>query len=129
MSGPIDLSQYKNKASDKPSLEDLTPEQQEALDKMSQDAEPPKEKVETAFLVTIKDGHVQMHHDLADASLIEVRRPPSPDDITSAIAIMERDIVSQMSAQHTAMMMSQIAQQQMQVMQNQRLAAGLNLPK
>lgn len=126
MGAPIDLSTLK-KNNQKPSLSDLSEEQQEALSKMAEGEELPKERVTAAFLVVIKDGHVQTTPDLSTASLIEPERVAHVDDISSAVAIMQRDIAAQMTAQHTTMAMTQFAQAQMQAAQNAAIAKGLNL--
>ncbi len=84
-------------------------------------------KVDTAFLVSItSDGQVRVDADVNHLN-VDRKRMPTPDDITSAAAIVQRDIQSQLTAQQVLMGMQQVAQQQMQQMQNQQIVHNLNL--
>lgn len=126
----IDLSTLKKAPlnTDKPDLDSLTPEQQEALDALAEENEPEGEHVRTAFLVILdNDGSVMATPDI-DIPVIR-ERLPSGDDVFSAASILVRDITATQTAQNTAQMMHQVAMAAQSQMMNQQIAQGLHLPK
>lgn len=120
MPEPIDLSTLRN---------GLTAEQQQALNEM---AEKTKEndapKARTAFLVVVdENGGVHAVPDL-DVK-IDRKYVPNADDVTGALAVLQRDMTAQIAAQHVLVGMQQVAAQQMQQLQNAQLAQKLGLKK
>lgn len=114
----LDLSQLK-----KNTPPELTPEQEQAVAQM---AAQEGMKVRTAFLVIIdEDGAVLP---LADLDMKVVRRwTPTPHDIVAAAAILQHTATAELSGSYAAMAVQQMANAQMQAMQNQQLAQQLNL--
>jgi hypothetical protein len=125
--GALDLSALKGKDQDAVAFDALSPEDQEALAKMAEDnPEPEGEPVRTAFLVIVgKDGSTGVMPDL-DFPVVRDYLP-TLDDIFGAVTTVAKDIQVQETAMGTAQAMQQMAHAQMQAMQNQRLAQGLQL--
>lgn len=124
----FDLSELKKKSDHGVAFEDLSPEDQENLAKMAEEApEDEGERVRTAFLVIVaEDGSAVA---VPDLNLKVVRdHIPSTDDIYAATTLIQKDIHVQEGAQITASFQYQMAMQAQQQMQAQRLAQGLHLP-
>lgn len=129
MADVVDLSTLKNKTSNNPDFEDLTPEQQEALAAKAEangivPEEPKGTPVRTAFIVVVdSNGEVFVSTDLNQA--LDLAFEPSPDDIYGAAATIQRDMTVQMTASSTVMGMQQMAAAQAQRMQHAQIAAQL----
>lgn len=124
----IDLSALKDsKKNAGPSIDTVSDEELEALEKMAEDnPEPEGEPVRTAFLVVInKDGTTIATPDL-DVALVR-EHLPNTDEIFAACQIISKDITVQESAMGTAQFMQQMAMAQMQARQNANLAQNLDL--
>ena len=128
MADVVDLSTLKDKKSDNPDFESLTPEEQEALAQKAAEngvvAEEPGVPVRTAFLVVINEqGEVFVTLDLD--TKVKIAFQPSPDDIYGAAAVVMRDMAVQQTSQHTIVGMQQMAQLQAQRLQEAQIAAQL----
>ena len=125
MAAPIDLSTLNSKR-DEPDVASLSPEQQEALDKMAEEhPDAAGEKVTTAFLLVYKDGRWMATPDLNTPLVL--KREATPDDIWDACTKVARDIDIADTAQAVLGFQQQMAQQMMQAQQAQRIAQGLKL--
>lgn len=127
MSDVVDLSTLRSK-SDEPDLDSLSPEEQEALDKMAEENGEDGQEVRTAFLVIVtRDGQSIA---VPDINLpLRLDHQASTDEIFGAAKTVAKDIQVQETAQHTAFAMQQMAMAQMQARQNQQLASQLGLKK
>lgn len=88
----------------------------------------PKQQMRTAFLV-IQDlkGGWQATPDLSVADIMETTHIPTGDDLIAGMNIILSHLQAEKAANMTAVMMQQLAAQQMQAMQNQQIAANLHL--
>jgi hypothetical protein len=113
MPDAIDLSQYKSKAA----ASDPAPE-----------GDLPKTQMRTAYLV-VQDlhGSWQVTPDLSIADQIDLSNTPTPDDLIAGLSVVLSQINAERAAQMTAVMMQQLAAQQMNAMQNQQIASQLHL--
>ena len=132
MPEPIDLSTLKNKRSPEEEAEQafdsLSDEEKQRLFEAANNAEPEARQVRTAFLVIINpEGDVQVTAELN----VPLQRAhiPNNDEIYSACATVQKDILVQDTSVRTAMTMQQVAMQAQQQFQAQRLAQSLNLPR
>lgn len=127
----VDLSQYKSKPVE-PSLDDLTPEQQEQLASIAEETETevPLHLVTTAFVVVVEtSGAVIATADLDAATKIRLERQPSADDIYGACAAVQKSITAQETAGFTQQAMLAMSQAVARQQQEQQLLAqvGPNL--
>lgn len=118
----FDLSSLKTEKSD---LDKLTPEQRAAVDALAEENAAEGQDVTTAFLVVVEGGEIYVNPDL-DTKLIR-ERMPTPDDIFGAVSVVSKDLASQETAQLAVLNFQSLMQAQMNAMQNQRLASGLQL--
>lgn len=108
------------------SLDNLTPEQQEALDKIAEETgtKPEEEKAEPnvhlAFaIIKDLDGNTVVSNQVAEGIVPE--RNPQPDEIFGVLSA----VLSSLQSQQTAAVMLQMQMQQMAAVQQQREAAAL----
>lgn len=126
MADVLDLSSLKNKASETSTYDSLSPEEQAKVDAMAEGHELPAVKVRTAFLVIVDDnGAVTALPDLTVR--LDRRYTPTAHDVIGAAAVIQADATAQLSGQHAAMGIQQMAHMQMEQMQNAQIAAQLNL--
>lgn len=91
---------------------------------------PAKQQVKTALLVIQNaEGNWQATPDLDIAALIEPQDVPDGQALIAGLSVILSDIQAEKTANMTAMFMQQMAQAQMQAMQNAALAQQLHLPK
>lgn len=115
-----------------PSYEDLTDEQKAALAAAGVAAgdtpqQQPLKQIITGFVAFLEmDGVWRVHHDLSLAAQVAPLRPAGPDDMYAAAAMVQKDVVVQLTAIHTQQMMMQAAQAIQQQQENARIAATLN---
>lgn len=82
--------------------------------------------VHTAFVVFVDlDGNTHATVDLAVVDSIRPSRPATADDIYSGTSIIRRDIEAELSGQHAAMAMQNMAMVAQQRMQEAQIAARL----
>lgn len=122
MHGAVDLSNLKTKEA---TIDNLTEEQREAVEKLAEENAPEGHPVTTAFLVVIEGGDTYVNPDL-DAKFIRDRMPTA-DDMYGAVTTIAKDLQAQESAQLAVLNFQAMMQAQMSAMQNSRLAQGLNL--
>lgn len=126
MAAPIDLSSLKNKAPETPSVDSLSPEEQEALQRMAEEhPEAAGDKVTTAFLVVLKDGQWQVTPDVSAPVILD--REATLEDIWTASTKVARDIDLSETAQAVLGLQQQYAAMVAQQQQTQRIAQGLKL--
>jgi len=115
------LGQTKPAPAAAPSIDDLTPEQQAALDALAASEEIEKTTVSTAFVVWVDtEGGVVATGDLAAAATLAPERPASADDIYGACASVQKSISAQETAgftQRAMIAMSQAVARQQQEQQ------------
>ena len=108
-----------------PKLEDLTPEQQAAVRANAEkvDVQETYPRVSTAFTVIISlDGDVSV----APANGFTMDRGTSNEDLIGAIANLQTQIVTNISAQKTASIMMQQAAMMQDQMKNQQIQQMLS---
>lgn len=128
----VDLSQFKNKPAAEPTLDALTPEQQEQLAALAEETgtEPELHPVTTAFVVIIEtNGAVVATADLDAVERIRLQRQPSADDIYGACSSVQKSITAQETAGFTQQAMLAMSQAVARQQQEQQLLAqvGPNL--
>lgn len=124
-SGAIDLSALRSKKTEGPAIDDLSPEQREALAAMA-DEECVQEAVacRTAFVVFVsEEGQTVVTGDLDMAFMRSAL--PTMDDIYAACAVIQKDIVATQSAQSVMMGMQQTAIAARQAAENSQLLSQL----
>src|SRR6059058_1348406 len=131
MTDVVDLSNLRKPAPkpDSPSLDDLGPEDQEALNKhVENNPDAGAMRARTAFLVVVEnDGKTAVAHDLSIPLVLD--HPPTTDEIYAAISLVANDIQVQLSASYTVALMQQTVAAQQQAMANSQIASQLNLRK
>lgn len=116
-SGAIDLSASRPKER----LEDLTAEEQAAVDALADSTEPSGHQVRTAFIVYVEqDGNVQVTPDL-DTPFIR-QYTPGADDVYGALHAAAKTIAAEETAVATVQVTQQVAASMQQQMQNARIA-------
>lgn len=125
MAQAIDLSTLKNKKRDVPDYDDLSPEEQEAIDRAAKASEDSGESVKTAFVVVVhNDGHAEISGDVSRK--FDRKELPTPQIIQSTLSSVLDDMHAQKTASVVVSMMNQIAQAQMEQMQNSALMKNLD---
>lgn len=126
MAAPIDLSTLRNKKPTDPGIEGLSPEQQEALERMAEENPGAAgERVETAFLVVLKEGRWLATPDIATPLVLD--RQADTDDMREASVKVARDIDISDTAQAVIAMQQQMAYAMAQARQNQQIAQTLKI--
>lgn len=115
--GAVDLAEHAREKKAKAAEEAIKPKPGE---------EAPKEQVEVAVVIFKRsNGQWVMGHDLAQAQKIQPQRIPTHDDIIGAFAIIQSQMVAQMTATLAAQATTQMQAQMAQAMASGQLPPDL----